>query len=63
LKIKRLQGKNGCKNCGANKFNNLERHQKESCLIAHNKAVRYYMASLLTGEADNNINDEKVAAG
>jgi hypothetical protein len=62
LKIKRLEeGKNGCKNCGADKLINLKRHQEKSCLIINNKAVWYYMASL-TGETDN-ISDETVAAG
>jgi hypothetical protein len=48
LKIKRLQGKNGCDNCRGVEF-------------THDKVVRYYLASL-TGVADN-INDENVAAG
>jgi hypothetical protein len=60
LKIKRLQG-NGCKNCGATLQINLKRHQKKSCVVAVDKGVRCYLASLI-GEA-NNINDEIVAAG
>jgi hypothetical protein len=40
---------------------NLKRHKKKSCVITHDKGVRYYLASL-TEEADS-INDEKVAAG
>jgi hypothetical protein len=54
-----------CDNCGADELSNLKRHQK-SCLKAHDKGVRYYLASLTgdsTGIADNNINDEKVVAG